>query len=433
MTQTKQVILWLVAATLVFFIGSGAASLFLSLGDRETAASGHKKAKNKTNKSNDEAESEISKGIEPSRLALKKTLTPKLKQAVACTSEDCAAGRDALKKKQFNKALSYFKRGLNSNSYCADAYLGIAEAKLGLHQNRNAMEAAKHVLALDPDRAEANLILAQCYSNLQQYGKAQNEASQAIEKNPESGEAYLMRAKMAYISSLQDPDSEAADVEADMNKAIELAPSADAYEALGVYLGSRKKVKEAVEAFSKSIAIEPTFNAYLHRSAAYSYLKKYHHALSDLDETTKMHPRDPYPYKVRAGIHSELGHPEQSLADLEKVIEFTPKDFKVYYDRAKILTEMKRYDEAIRDYTTIIKANPMDDDAILKRADVYFAKGNYEKALADYSETIDLYPQSAYAYSARSKVLRKLGKSNQAEIDEKRALELKKAPAIKGL
>ncbi|HMO22011.1 MAG TPA: tetratricopeptide repeat protein, partial [Candidatus Melainabacteria bacterium] len=87
--------------------------------------------------------------------------------------------------------------------------------------------------------------------------------------------------------------------------------------------------------------------------------------------------------------------------------------------------------EAIKDYDIIIQANSMDDDALLKRADVYFQKGDYGKALADYNEAIDLYPQSAYAHSARSKVLRKLGKSDQADLDEKRALELKKAPAIK--
>ena len=432
MTQTKQVILWLVAAILVFFIGSGAASLFLSMGDREDSSAVHKKGKKNKKRGLAETGFAVTKAAEPEKLEEEaKTFVPKMKQAVACTSEDCAAGREALKKRQFRKALAFFKLGLNNNSYCADAYLGIAEAKLGLYQNRNAMEAAKHVLALDPDRAEANLILAQCYSNTQQYGKAQNEASQAIEKKPNYGEAYLMRAKMAYISSLQDPESQPANVDEDLNRAIELAPSADAYEAKGVYLGSRKKVNEAVEAFSHSIAIEPTYNAYLHRAAAYSYLKKYHQALSDLDQTIKMHPRDPYPFTVRAGIHKELGHPEQSLADLERVIELKPKDFKIYYDRAKLLTGMKRYDEAIADYNIIIKANSMDDDALLKRADVYFAKGEFKKALADYSEAIDLYPQSAYAYSARSKVLRKLGKSDQADLDEKRALELKKAPAIK--
>ncbi|HMO19914.1 MAG TPA: tetratricopeptide repeat protein, partial [Candidatus Melainabacteria bacterium] len=259
------------AATLVFFIGSGAASLFLTLSDKNSSASRQNKKKKEKSES---AGSTSTKDVEAFPGDEKKTSAPrKKKQAIACTSQDCAAGREALKQKQYKKAIDYFKLGLNNNSYCAEAYLGIARAKLELNQNRNAMEAARHVLALDPDRSEAHLILAQCYANKQQFGKAQDEASQAVEKNPKNGEAYLMRAKMAYISSLQDPESAPADVESDMNKAIELAPSADAYEALGVYLGSRKKVKEAIDAFSQSIAIEPTYNAYLHRSAAYSYLK----------------------------------------------------------------------------------------------------------------------------------------------------------------
>lgn len=419
------------AALLVFFIGSGAASLFLSMGDQKDSSPVRNKGKKGKKRGLTETGFANKKVAEPEKQQEAKTFVPKLKQAVACTSEDCAAGKEALKNKQFKKAISYFNRGLNTNSYCAEAYLGIAKAELGLYQNRHAMEAARHALALDPDLGEAHLILAKCFSNSQQYGKAQNEASQAIEIDPKNGEAYLMRAKMAYFSSLLDPESIPANIEEDLSRAIELAPSAEAYEGKGVYLGSRKRVKEAVEAFTQSIAIEPTHNAYLHRSAAYSYLKKFDLALADLDQVTRMSPRDPYPFKVRAGIHRELGHPVQSLADYAKVIELTPKDFEVYYDRAKLLTEMKRYVEAIKDYSHIIQANPMDDDALLKRADVYFAKGDYEKALADYGEAIDLYPESAYAFSARSKVLRKLGKSDQADLDEKRALELKKAPAIK--
>lgn len=354
------------------------------------------------------------------------------RKSVECTSKECALAKEALKEGKLHQAIAYFHRGLNSNPMCADAYLGIAEAELAQYHDDKALQAADHALALDSDLARAYFVRAKIYDRKQEHDRVVVETTNVIELNPNFAEAYLMRATSRYISGLILSDANSDNLLSDLDRAISLEPKmAEAYEAKGVLLASQKKIREAIESFSKALEIRPSVNGYANRSAAYSYLNMYDEALNDLAQVTKLDPSNPGPYKVRAGIMKHQGKLPEAIDEYTKEIELTPTDYSIYLERASTYIEMKRYKEATEDYSKIIKANSLDDDALRRRGDVYFKMAEYKKALADYNESIDLYPDSSTSFRARSKVRKVLGDESGAQSDQKRASELKKEPAVK--
>jgi tetratricopeptide (TPR) repeat protein len=77
------------------------------------------------------------------------------------------------------------------------AYLAVAASANTTHRHRQALEAAKQAIALEPNFADAHEQLAAAYGGLEQYDLAIKECENAISINPEhtaalAGEAYFL-------------------------------------------------------------------------------------------------------------------------------------------------------------------------------------------------------------------------------------------------
>ena len=119
----------------------------------------------------------------------------------------------------------------------------------------------------------------------------------------------------------------------------------------------RADYREAVECFSRAIALRPDVAA---------------------------------GYRARARAYRELGQRTDALNDLDRAIKLKTDDLGLYLDRAELLLRQHSYDGAVADCDRLLAADPKSAQVLGLRGDCYAAAGESEKALADFTAAIDL-------------------------------------------
>jgi len=122
------------------------------------------------------------------------------------------------------------------------------------------------------------------------------------------------------------------------------------YAARGKELGSRGKVKEAIQDFDKSLEINP-----------------------EIYES----------YKFRGDLYGAIRQYEKSVADLNIYLQHFPNDAEQYFNRGLSHYKLKHHREAIADYDKCLELNPGFAQAYLGRSNAYNAIGEAAKAEAD--------------------------------------------------
>lgn len=133
----------------------------------------------------------------------------------------------------------------------------------------------------------------------------------------------------------------------EINKMSSSSISDDSYEdaasekELGNEYFKQKKFKEAIDCYSRSIALSPTAVAYANRAMAYLKLKRFQEAEDDCTEALNMDDRYIKAYSRRATARKELGKHKECIDDAEFALRLEPnnQEIKKQYSEAKSLYE----------------------------------------------------------------------------------------------
>ncbi len=145
--------------------------------------------------------------------------------------------------------------------------------------------------------------------------------------------------------------------------------------------------KSAVDAFDKSLAIEPIYEAYINRAAALFYLNNH----------------------------------QAAIKDYRTAIQLEPTTLEAYLGLGIVQTKTKHYQEAVKTYNQVIIFNPYHSPALTNRGFIYLQTQRLDLALKDFNRAIDLDPNNALALSNRGTVYRELGLLSKAEKDWQKA------------
>ncbi|KDP23389.1 hypothetical protein JCGZ_23222 [Jatropha curcas] len=121
--------------------------------------------------------------------------------------------------------------------------------------------------------------------------------------------------------------------------AEESAVDATSEKELGNEYFKQKKYKEAIECYSRSIALSPTAVAYANRAMAYLKIRKFQEAEDDCTEALNLDDRYIKAYSRRATARKELGRFKKSLEDSEFALRLEPnnQEVKKQYAEVKML------------------------------------------------------------------------------------------------
>ena len=107
---------------------------------------------------------------------------------------------------------------------------------------------------------------------------------------------------------------------------------------------------QAVEHYTRSIALKRTADTYQHRAIAHYDQGDYPEAVADFDEALKLKPQSAEALNNRAWTYYKAGDADRALEDANRAIQLDGSKAYIWDTRAHILEELGKTPEAIRDY-----------------------------------------------------------------------------------
>jgi len=219
-----------------------------------------------------------------------------------------------------------------------------------------------------------------------EYNKAKGDFTKAIKLDHSFYRAYYKRGFVKYkLGDLKGAVK-------DCNKAVRVHPCDTTYRSLGVLRVWMKQYKPALEAFNKSIELNPVYiDAYIRRARVEDHLKDY----------------------------------AASYRDLTKAIEIDTMYDEGLVERANMKEDIWEYASAIDDCNKAIALNRYNPQAFINRGwEKFMLRNDYDGAIADFNEALKLAPEFALAYSCLCATKDDMSKPDEALKDCNTALKL---------
>jgi tetratricopeptide (TPR) repeat protein len=229
-------------------------------------------------------------------------------------------GLSFLSKDDCEKALPYFEKAVDSDSYYAEAWAqsGFCNEKLGRHSE--ALEASKKAVNLRPS--------AESYFNI-------GLASFYLKQYKDAAEAYRQSIKL-------DPYN-----------------AADAHFALGLVYRDWNKPDEEIQAYKQTIRLRSDYvAAYERLGSRYLKSKKFNEAIEVFRQLSTLKPGDAIAPNNMGEAYLELNKLNEAVESFRQSIRLKPDYGKAYYNLGRCLLAMGNRDGALEQYTILTNIDP---------------------------------------------------------------------------
>jgi len=184
----------------------------------------------------------------------------------------------------------------------------------------------------------------------------------------------------------------------------------------------------ALEDYSKSIALQPTSEAYNSRARLYFSLARSQDtlmlALQDYSRAIEMNPTKGEFYVNRGATYARLGQGQQAITDISRGLELQPDHAVGYLNRSVINNQMGNLPEALADIDQYLQLKPYNADMWYEKARVERSLGKAQQSLTAYSRAIELKPSQAVYWHERARTKAILSDAAGARSDLGRAITL---------
>ncbi len=223
-----------------------------------------------------------------------------------------------------------------------------AEYKMAHGDPATAIAFFDRILEVEPKSAKALKLRSDCKKEQQDYESGLDDINIAIalKQNYEDDKLILRRAH------LRKEVGDLPGAKADLKTFLKLNPkSAKHYKEYAKLCEMNKdNYKEAIENYSKSIALDPT---------------------------------DDSAFKGRARLYATLNEDQKAIADFTSAIALKPNDADFYRSRGSIRMISKQFQESADDFSAAIKLDPRNAYYYSLRADAYNGLGELNEAKRD--------------------------------------------------
>jgi len=223
------------------------------------------------------------------------------------------------------ESIGYFQDAISKDPTYAAVYVSLAEAYRFLSsvtiggspaERLKAMSAVRKALELDPDLAEAHVVLAGMLQDEWHWAEAESEYRRSLELNPSDAGAYSGLAAWLLSQGRLGEAVERA------KRARELDPSPGAAVELGWILFNARRYDEAIREYCSALAIEQdNANTLWRLGFALSFKHQSQEAISALDRAVSVSDRAPGNLGVLAAVYGQAGRSADALrvlAELKK-------------------------------------------------------------------------------------------------------------------
>lgn len=190
--------------------------------------------------------------------------------------------------------------------------------------------------------------------------------------------------------------------------------TASEFKELGIKLYKEKQYAKAVEAFSKTIALDSLkikTDVFIYRGLAHDAMNNFGLAIDDFNKAQTIDSNDVFLYVERAKTYYAMRNHEAACNDFLKVITLNPnsKDAEeAWRFLGKIKQGEKDYKNAINNYSRVLRFSPKDYEIIFKRGECKFFLNDYKGAVKDFDLCLEISSEYQYALALRGEAKLKL-------------------------
>lgn len=149
----------------------------------------------------------------------------------------------------------------------------------------------------------------------------------------------------------------------------------------GARLSRENRIDEAIQAYTRSIQIDPSVAAYCGRATEYNRKERFDDAIADANRAIIMNKKCAEPYFIRGNSRFRKGDYNRALKDYSHSVVLDPDQSAYYFNLAQTYTRLGLLDEAIDMYGKAAEKDPGYFTAYFNRACLYARKKDAERAL----------------------------------------------------
>jgi tetratricopeptide (TPR) repeat protein len=270
-------------------------------------------------------------------------------------------GQDALKNKDYDRAIACFTKVLQTNARHARtlSLRGLAYVEKGLYDK--AIADCTAAIRIDPREVSPYLHRSRAY---------------ALGKVPGTRDSVSVKVFDSAVIIMTNPAHNHVAAIADCKHVLNIDPkSVDAHYILAEIYRAKGEHDPAIDHLSKAIALDPKGKGYMLRGQAFFA-------------------------KWRAGVDRVVL--KEALADFRAAVKLAPEDWHAYFWRGGAHTCLGESANAHTDFTEALRLRPNEASVLCARGEAFLQAGDCARAFADFNKAIDLKRDDAQVYWVRA-------------------------------
>jgi tetratricopeptide (TPR) repeat protein len=313
-------------------------------------------------------------------------------------------GKNLLNKGNIDSAHAEIMKAIALKPDYAENYSTLAFVLAGQGKMDEAMKASLKAVEYDPANDWVHALAGMFLYSAKKYPESIEQFKLAVKLNPNNAVSRY------YYGLSQDAVNDRRGALENYSKAISIDTAfTDAYNGRGAIFFALRKTDEAIDDFSKAIAITPKVQYYQNRAVAYAVKNDFTNAFGDLDAGLKLAPDDGMTYYIRGNMHLQRKDIEKALADFKAALNCKQVCIQALDHFCDIYFSMDRHADAIPELDKMIARDPDNALFLNKRAIAYMYTGKMAQAVADFDFVISKAPGEASAYLNKARCCEKLG------------------------
>ncbi len=304
---------------------------------------------------------------------------------------------------------------------------GAALAKLG--RLKDAKDAIGKAIELDMSNKKAHSNLALILIDELKFQEAIHECNLVIKMDSTSADFLKLRGRLYNTIGQYEAAGK------DFEKLLQLSQHREHILGLIAYTristGDYNKTTEILKEILKTNPKSDT--AYHALGFVYYELGLFPESIHQYNLSIKINPRFELNYSNRGVSFSEMSLYDKAIHDCDSALYFDPNSFRAYNNRGTVNYHLSKYDSSFKDFNRALKIDPRNIYTHLWRGKTYLKTGKTEKANQDLKKTIQLCdsalqinPRDAYSIYYRGQAYEELGNFKKAFADYTKAHDLRK-------
>ncbi|MCR4602341.1 MAG: tetratricopeptide repeat protein [Prevotella sp.] len=348
------------------------------------------------------------------RILLLISLFPLVGIAQYNTDRLVTIGRSALYYEDYVLSIQYFNQAITVKPYLYEPWFLRAVAKYHLDDFSGAEYDCTQ--AIDRNPYVVGIYELRGLTRIQQekFKEAISDYNRALTFTPDNRSLWHNR----VLCHIQNEDYDAALLELDtiQQRWSQYAP---AWNMRADVRMQQNDTLLAVEALEKSLELDPyDGKTWAMRSIISLSRSEWKGAEQQLDQAIHLLPRQGGYYINRALARYNQNNLRGAMADYDAALDLEPNNFLGHYNRGLLRADVGDDNRAINDFDFVLRLEPDNMLALFNRAVLLDRTGDLRGAVRDYTKVIDEYPDFHTGILYRARCYRKLGMTQQAELDE---------------